>query len=109
MFNRNLIVLSISQIFSFTAAPITVFLSGIIGSSMTDVKSLVTLPTALMIVGTSLGSIIASYLMSKTSRKFGFMFSTIITSLAAFIISSKYWNHFYRYIICDYILSNVNK
>ncbi|SVC42068.1 uncharacterized protein METZ01_LOCUS294922, partial [marine metagenome] len=42
VFNRNLIVLSISQIFSFTAAPITVFLSGIIGSNMTDVKSLVT-------------------------------------------------------------------
>ena len=69
--NKNLWLLTLSQIFSFTAAPITVFLSGIIGSNMTDVKSLVTLPTALMIVGTSVGSIIASYLMSKTGRKFG--------------------------------------
>ena len=87
MINRNLIVLSLAQIFSFTAAPITVFLSGIIASSMTDVKYLVTVPTALMIVGTSLGSIIASYLMSKAGRKFGFMFSTIITSLAALLAS----------------------
>ena len=87
MFNRNLIVLSLSQIFSFTAAPITVFLSGIIGSNMTDVKSLITLPTALMIVGTSLGSILASYLMSKTGRKFGFMLATIITSSAALLAS----------------------
>jgi len=105
VFNRNLIVLSISQIFSFTAAPITVFLSGIIGSNMTNVKSLVTLPTALMIVGTSIGSIIASYLMSKTGRKFGFMFSTIITSLAALFASyavSK--NLFFYYCLSNFLI-----
>jgi MFS family permease len=101
--NRNLIVLSISQIFSFTAAPITVFLSGIIGSSMVDQKSLVTLPTALMIVGTSLGSIIASYLMSKTGRKFGFMFSTIITSSAALLASYAVSKNLFIY----YCLSNL--
>ena len=103
MFNRNLIILSISQIFSFTAAPITVFLSGIIASSMTDVKYLVTLPTALMIVGTSLGSIMASYLMSKTGRKFGFMFSTIITSLAALLASYAVSKNLFFY----YCLSNL--
>ncbi len=58
MFNRNLSILLLSQIFSFTAAPITVFLSGIIGSSMIDTKSLATLPIALSVVGTSLGSIL---------------------------------------------------
>ena len=103
MFNRNLIILSISQIFSFTAAPITVFLSGIIASNMTDIKYLVTLPTALMIVGTSLGSIIASYLMSKTGRKFGFMFSTIITSLAALLASYAVSKNLFFY----YCLSNL--
>ena len=103
MFNRNLIVLSLAQIFSFTAAPITVFLSGIIASSMTDVKYLVTLPTALMIVGTSLGSIIASYLMSKTGRKFGFMFSTIITSLASLLASYAVSKNLFFY----YCLSNL--
>ena len=103
MFNRNLIILAISQIFSFTAAPITVFLSGIIGSNMTDVKSLVTLPTALMIVGTSVGSIIASYLMSKTGRKFGFMFATIITSSAALLASYAVFKNLFIY----YCLSNL--
>ena len=105
MFNRNLLLLSISQIFSFTAAPITVFLSGIIGSSMTDVKSLITLPTALMIVGTSIGSIIASYLMSKTGRKFGFMSATIITSSAALLASyavSK--NLFFYYCLSNFLI-----
>lgn len=103
MFNRNLIVLSISQIFSFTAAPITVFLSSIIASRMTDLKSLVTLPTALMIVGTSLGSIIASYMMSRTGRKFGFMFSTIITSSAALLASYAVSKNLFFY----YCLSNL--
>ena len=103
MFNRNLIILSISQIFSFTAAPITVFLSGIIGSRMTDFKSLITLPTALMIVGTSLGSIMASYMMSKTGRKFGFMFSTIITSSAALLASYAVSKNLFFY----YCLSNL--
>jgi len=87
MFNRNLIILSLSQIFSFTAAPITVFLSGIIGSRMIDIQSLATLPTALMIVGTSLGSIFASYLMSIKGRRFGFMLATIITSSSALLAS----------------------
>jgi len=103
VFNRNLIVLSISQIFSFTAAPITVFLSSIIASRMTDLKSLVTLPTALMIVGTSLGSIIASYMMSRTGRKFGFMFSTIITSSAALLASYAVSKNLFFY----YCLSNL--
>ena len=34
MINRNFIILIFSQIFSFTVAPVTVFLSGIIASSM---------------------------------------------------------------------------
>ena len=102
MFNKNLFLLFISQIFSFTAAPITVFLSGIIGTTMTNSKSLVTLPTALMIVGTSLGSVFASYLMSKVGRKAGFMIGTIITStsglLAAFSVTN---NYFYYYCLSN--------
>lgn len=98
MFNRNLIVLSLAQIFSFTAAPITVFLSGIIGSTMINDKSFATLPAALMVVGTAIGSIFASYIMSIKGRKFGFMFATIITSFSALTASySIYENIFFIY------------
>ncbi len=38
--NKNLLLLALSQIFSFTAAPVTVFLSGIIGSQISPLKSL---------------------------------------------------------------------
>ena len=70
MLNRNLIILIFSQIFSFTVAPVTVLLSGIIASGMIDIKFISTLPTALTVVGTAIGSIFASYLMSIKGRKF---------------------------------------
>ena len=47
MINRNLFILSIGQIFSFTSPVVNVLLSGVIGISMTQVNYLATLPTAL--------------------------------------------------------------
>ena len=103
MFNRNLIIISFSQIFSFTSAPITVFLSGIIASAMVEQKSLVTLPAALMIVGTSLGSIFASYTMSILGRKFGFIIGAIITTLFSLGASYSIYSNFFLF----YCLSNL--
>ncbi len=94
MLNKNLIILFFSQIFSFTAAPITVFLSGIIGSTMTEIKSLATLPVALMIVGTSLGSIFAAFLMSIIGRKLGFIFGTLIASMAGLLGAFSIMNNY---------------
>ena len=72
---------------------------------MTEVKSLVTFPTALMVLGTSIGSIIASYLMSKTGRKFGFMFAAIITSSAALLASySVSKNLFFFYCLSNLLI-----
>ncbi|MDC0192167.1 MFS transporter [Alphaproteobacteria bacterium] len=95
VFNKNLVLLVLSQVFSFTAAPITVFLSGIVGSSMTSVKTLATLPVALMIVGTSLGSIFAAFLMSKIGRKLGFMIGCMITSFAGLLAAYSVINFFF--------------
>ena len=81
MLNKNLFILSVGQIFSFTSPVVSVLLSGIIGSSMTDVNYLATLPTALMIVGTAFGSLIASKIMKMKGRKFGFSLASIINSL----------------------------
>ena len=64
MLNKNLVILSLSQIFSFTAAPITVFLSGIIGSQISPIKSLSTLPMSISVVGIAVGAIFATKLMS---------------------------------------------
>ena len=105
MFNKNLIILLLAQVFSFTAAPITVFLSGIIGSTMISNKSLGTLPTALMIIGTALGSILASYIMSIKGRKFGFMLGTLITSFSALVAAySIYESIFYTFCLGNFFI-----
>ena len=59
MLNKNLVILSLSQIFSFTAAPITVFLSGIIGSQISPIKSLSTLPMSISVVGIAVGATVS--------------------------------------------------
>ena len=88
--NGNIIVLTLSQIFSFTAAPVTVFLSGIIGSQISPLKSLSTLPMSISVVGIAIGAIFASKLMSISGRKVGFIVAsignTLISILAAYSI-----------------------
>jgi len=79
--NKNLILLTLSQIFSFTAAPVTVFLSGIIGSQISSIKSLSTLPMSISVVGIAIGAVIASKVMSITGRKVGFIIASIGNSL----------------------------
>ena len=85
MLNKNLLILSIGQIFSFTSPVVSVLLSGIIGSSMTNINYLATLPTALMIVGTAIGSLFAAKIMKMKGRKFGFSLASIINSLFSLV------------------------
>ncbi len=59
--NRNLSLLVLSQVFSFTAATVTVFISGIIGSQLSPIKTLSTLPPSIYVVGTAAATIIAAH------------------------------------------------
>ena len=81
--NKNVWLLFASNACAFSVAPVTVFLSGIIGSSMSPIKSLSTLPMSLSIVGTALFIIAASKIMSITGRKKGFILASITTSIFA--------------------------
>ena len=85
MLNRNLFILSIGQIFSSTSPVVSVLLGGIIGAGMTNINYLATLPTALMIVGTAVGSLFASKIMKIKGRKFGFSLASIINSFFSLI------------------------
>ena len=91
--NKNLLLLTLSQIFSFTAAPVTVFLSGIIGSQISPLKSLSTLPMSISVVGIAIGAIIATKVMSLIGRKTGFIAASIgnclISILAAYSIMNQ--------------------
>ncbi len=83
--NKNLWILTLSQVFGFTAATITVFLSGIIGSQIASIKSLATLPTALYVVGTAIFTILAARIMSKIGRRLGFIFAALGSSMASLL------------------------
>ena len=100
LMNKNLWLLILSQIFAFTAAPVTVFLSGIIGSQFSPIKSLATLPMALSIVGVAIFAIFAAKLMSIIGRRAGFIFASIGSSLAALMAA-------YSIIIESFLLFNL--
>ncbi|MDC0400542.1 MFS transporter [Candidatus Pelagibacter sp.] len=98
--NKNLWLLILSQIFAFTAAPVTVFLSGIIGSQFSPIKSLATLPMALSIVGVAIFAIFAAKVMSIIGRRVGFIFASVGSSLAALMAA-------YSIIIESFLLFNL--
>jgi len=78
--NKNLSLLALSQVFGFTANIITVFLSGIVGSQITSIKSLSTLPTSLSVLGTAIFTILAAKIMEKIGRRLGFIFGALVSS-----------------------------
>ena len=98
--NKNLILLTLSQIFSFTAAPVTVFLSGIIGSQISPMKSLATLPMSISVVGIAIGAIVATKTMSLVGRKLGFIYASIGTCFASLLTA-------YSIIIESFVLYNL--
>ena len=103
--NGNLIVLTLSQIFSFTAAPVTVFLSGIIGSEISPLKSLSTLPMSISVVGIAIGAIFASKLMSITGRKIGFIVASIGNTLVSILAAySIFIQSFSIYCVANFFL-----
>ena len=98
--NKNLSLLILSQIFAFTAAPVTVFLSGIIGSKFSPIKSLATLPMALSVVGIALFAFFAAKLMSIIGRKLGFIYASIGTSFASLLTA-------YSIMVESFVLYNL--
>ena len=100
LMNKNLWLLILSQIFAFTVAPVTVFLSGIIGSQFSPIKSLATLPMALSIVGVAIFAFFAAKVMSIIGRRAGFILASIGSSFASLIAA-------FSIIIESFILFNL--
>ena len=105
MFNKNFIILTISQIFSSTPPVVTILLSGIIGSTLINVKYLATLPTAVMIGGVAVSSVLASKIMSIKGRSFGFALGAIVSTFASFLCAySIYIQDFYLYCFANFFI-----
>ena len=105
--NKNLWIITASQIFSFTPAPVNVFLSGIIGSTLSPVKSLQTVPTSLMIVGVAVFSFFAAKIMSRIGRKAGFLYSALFSTLSVLLAAYAVWDkNFYSFCLACFFIGN---
>ena len=78
---RNLIILVVCQLISATGTISVVMLGGIIGSTMTDNRALVTLPLSLMIVAGAATAVPATVLMRRIGRRYGFMLASCCAAL----------------------------
>ena len=83
--NKNLVLLVSSQVFGFTAATVTVFISGIIGAQLSPIKTLSTLPPSIYVIGTAAATITAAKIMSIIGRRLGFVFASVIASISCLI------------------------
>ncbi len=103
--NRNLFLLVLSQVFSFTAATVTVFISGIIGSQLSPIKTLSTLPPSIYVVGTAAATIIAAKIMSLIGRRLGFIFASVVGSISCLIGAYAIMvENFYIFCFAKFIL-----
>ena len=103
--NKNLSLLILSQVFGFTAANVTVFLSGIIGSQISPIKSLSTFPPSIYVVGIALSTIFAARIMSVIGRRLGFIFASIGSSLACLLAAfAVYYNNFIIFSLSCFFL-----
>ena len=89
--SRNVWLLSLSHVFSFSGASVTFFLGGIIGALIAPSIGWATFPVAAMVVGTALGTIPAAVLMSKKGRKFGFISAATAAAIASQVGAVAIW------------------
>tara|TARA_Y100000590_G_scaffold231173_1_gene260514 strand:- start:335 stop:1501 length:1167 start_codon:yes stop_codon:yes gene_type:complete len=103
--NKNLSLLTLSQVFGFTAANVTVFLSGIIGSQISPIKTLSTLPPSTYVIGIAISTIFAAKIMSIIGRRLGFVFASIASSISCLIAAYAIMKeNFFIFCIACFIL-----
>ena len=103
--NKNLFLLTSSQIFGFTAANVTVFLSGIIGSQISPIKTLSTLPPSIYVIGIAISTIFAAKIMSLIGRRLGFVFASIASSVSCLIAAyAIMFENFFIFCVACFIL-----
>ena len=103
-FSRNVWLLCLSHIFSFTGASVTFFLGSIIGALLAPSITWATMPVAAMVVGTAIGTVPAAMLMSIKGRQFGFIAASIFATGSTLIGAVAIW-HSYFWLYCFSCLS----
>ena len=83
LFSRNLAILLFAQAVSVTGWFAVVTAGGILGRSLAADPALATLPVSLLIVGTAVSTIIASWTMARVGRARGFAIGATVGAFGA--------------------------
>jgi len=91
---RNALLLSASQAFCGSAAPIAISVGGLAGYYLLDAdKSLATAPVTGFNVGVAIGALPAAWLMRRIGRRHGFMSGTAMTALGGVVAAIALFRH----------------
>lgn len=75
---RSLATLTAAQALGLSGAPLVVMVGGIVGAELAPVAALASLPLAMMVVGTALGSAPAALAMRRFGRRLGFAAGAVV-------------------------------
>ena len=96
MLNKNFIIICLSSTIAAFPPMAVVLLGGIITSKIMMMDSLATVPMTLMVIGIAITAPFASRFMSILGRQKGFLFSSLLSSLALILCSfAIYFENFY--------------
>jgi MFS family permease len=99
---RTVLILAGAQALFQTASVLVMTLSGLVGLQMATVKSLATLPIAMMMVAAAAMMIPASMLMQRYGRKSGFMLGTLFGCLAGLSAAYAIWTgSFWLFVVAN--------
>ena len=74
----NLLILVVCQLVSVSGSVLIVTLGGIVGAELSGRASLATLPMALMVVGTAVGTLPAAWMMQRLGRRNAFVIGLVL-------------------------------
>ena len=83
LLNRNLAILVLAQVAAVTGTVAVVTIGGILGRELTANPALATLPISLLIVGTALCTVLASWTMARLGRARGFALGAVAGALGS--------------------------
>ncbi len=94
--NANVRVLMLAGALGMSAAPLVVFIGGLVGAALAPQPVLATLPVAAIVVGTALGIIPVTRLMQRWGRRRVFIGSALLMAgvalaAAACVLNANFW------------------
>lgn len=104
---RNALILALAMTLSSCSAIIVFTSAGIVGTMLSPVTSLITLPISTFVIGTAIATVPASLMMGKFGRKPGFMFGAMLAFFGAMLaIYALYQRSFVLFCAGTYLLGS---